>query len=117
MMAKSRVGWIVAGWAPGICTSDSRVRFHSTTTLPAVAPDTAGFDAAGSAAWAGPDRAAAPIAVVAARVTASAERRVAAARYGLRVMADLRSGWRKRQDWSWCAAVAAGAACARLREA
>src|SRR6476620_8620984 len=34
MIAKSRVGWIVAGWAPGVWTSDSRVRFHCTTTFP-----------------------------------------------------------------------------------
>ncbi|GAA1133090.1 hypothetical protein GCM10009630_34020 [Kribbella jejuensis] len=33
MIAKSRVGWIRAGCAPGVCTSDSRMRFHSTTTF------------------------------------------------------------------------------------
>ena len=78
MIAKSRVGWIVAGWAPAADTSDSSVRFHSTTTLPAPA-----LGPAGPAACAGPVSDAAPMVAVAASAMASLAGREIGARRGL----------------------------------
>src|SRR6266542_3109412 len=86
MIAKSRVGWMVAGWAPDVCTRESRVWFHSTTTLPALA-----LDAVGSAALAAAVRDVAAIVVAATSATPTVRRRGMAVRC-FRGMTGLRSG-------------------------